>query len=149
MTERKKNWKLKLQEARLLSKKSVEMLHARVSLLVEIEADSEFQDWCVENHVNSYNQLDEEVADTAFDYLTLKTVLAEYPTCEEWVKTSVRVMVAAIAKKHKKEGGKGISYKQKWQAAMREIDRLNATIEQMKLQMQQMESDKRLFAGSK
>lgn len=96
-------WEMKMNEAKKLRKKGAELLFKRVSLLIECYLDAEFLAWCEENRTNEIDFLDNELEDTACDFLTLKAVMEAFPTVESWRKHNLRDMIADCLVATKKE----------------------------------------------
>lgn len=123
----KKSWKVDLNEARAMRKQGAELLHQRVSLLVKVYNDPAFQAHCAETEVNDLDFVDNELADTAATFLTLKAVLDAYPNAEDWSKHNIRDLIATVIESQKKPSGRQtMSWKEKCLAAEKECERLRA-----------------------
>jgi squalene cyclase len=137
MSAKKTKWEVKLHEAREMRKRGAELLFDRVVLLVECYEDEQFRAWCSETETNDVDYLDEELSDTAAAFMTLKAVLHQYPTRDEWVKHNIRVLIAQVlqeqAEATKRDGEeKRISWKERALAAEKECERLRAELANMK-----------------
>lgn len=135
----KKKWELKLHQARELRKQGSEILFDRITLLVACYDDEGFRKWCADSETDELNYLDEEVSDVAATFLTLKAVLAEFPTKEEWLKHNIRVMIATVIA-NQKDAREETMDRPKWKeralAAEAECERLRSEIAQLKESLQ-------------
>lgn len=126
------NWKVKLNEQRELKKMGAELLHQRVSLLVQVYDDKSFIEWCEESETDEIEYLDNELADVASEFMTLRAVLKEYPTAAEWAARNIRELIAEVleAGKRQRKGDSEprISWKDRAIAAEKECERLRAEL---------------------
>ena len=133
----KRKWETQLHEARELRKRGSELLFDRVALLVSVYNDGSFRSWCAANETVDLDYLDEELSDTAASFMTLKAVLVEHPTRDEWVKHNIRDLIAQViesqAESRKRDGEpKRPSWKERAMVAERECERLRAEIASIK-----------------
>lgn len=152
-TMTKKKWELSLREARQLKNKGSAILYQRVVLLKNCYDDAEFRKWCDEQGTNAADYLDDEIADTACQFLTLLAVLMSYPNEADWVKHSIRdliaeAMAAEKAAKPKADTSERISWKDRCLAAERECERLRAELESLKKTLEFILSAKSEHAAS-
>lgn len=124
------NWRTRMKKQRDLKQKGSQILWQRVKLLIEIEEDSEFHDWCNDQGVDVYEQLDQEVAEINGSYLMLKAVMDAYPEEAAWEKR-LDVLIAEVRNRQKKprKDRESISWKERALAAERECERLRGELE--------------------
>ena len=92
----KRKWETNLHEARELKKQGAALLFDRVTLLVAVYEDAGFRAWCADSETVDLDYLDEELSDTAANFLTLKAVLDAYTTQDEWVTHNIRDLIAQV-----------------------------------------------------
>lgn len=80
------SWRLKMKEQRDLRSRGSELLYERVKLLMDVEADPDFTAYCDEQGVEPLDELDNEVAEIAASFATLKEVMRVYPKKSSWTK---------------------------------------------------------------
>ena len=75
----------KLAKSREFKAQGAVLLWERMTIYVELERDEEFVDWVrnVEG-TNEYDFFDDELAETGYDYYTLRGVLNVFPDKERW-----------------------------------------------------------------
>lgn len=135
MTKNKQvKWQLNLKVARDLRKQGSGLLFDRVVALVECYDDGEFRQWCSDENTNAMEYLDGELDDTAYDFMTLREVLATYPERESWLRHNIRDMVAEVMASQKKvdQNTERISWKERALAAERECERLRSELATVK-----------------
>ena len=84
------SWRMLMKQQQELKKKGAADLHRRVTLLIQIQNDSEFQSWCESEHVNYEDEFNRELNDVGIDFVTLRSVFNSYPNVEDWERTNVR-----------------------------------------------------------
>lgn len=129
MSTKRSKWEMNLRQARDLRKKGAELLFDRVSLLIACYNDQDFRAWCADQGSNECDYLDDELNDTAFDFLTLKAVVVEYPHREQWVKHNIRDLVAEVLTNQRRDdkaddATKRMSWKERALAAERRVEQL-------------------------
>lgn len=125
------NWKKKLNEHKELRKQGAVLLHARVTLLVAVYDDEAFREWCEVNETDEIEYLDEQLSDVAVEFMTLRTVLQEFPKAEEWAERNIRELIAEVleAKRRKRgESTERISWKERALAAEKECEQLRTEL---------------------
>jgi hypothetical protein len=137
MMAKKSKWEVKMHEARELRKQGAGLLFDRVSLLVACYEDDEFRSWHADNGTNELDFLDEELSDTAVGFMTFRSVLAAYPSRDDWLRHNVRELIALTieaeneGKKRERDQARP-SWKERALAAEAECERLRAEIANMK-----------------
>ena len=150
MAKKSENWKLQLKEQRELRSQGALLIRQRVGLLITIGDDKDFQDWCESNGKNSLDELDAELDDVGFDFLTLKAVYEQVTSEEAWRKTSLRLLVAEVLGATKRERTKeSISWKERCLSAEKECERLRSTNDVLTARVTELEKVIRLLAGDR
>lgn len=123
-------WELKMGRQRELRKKGAELLFERVQLLVQCYDDPEFRSFCEQNSIVDLDYMDNELEDTAANFLTLRAVYEAYPTALEWKKHNIRDLIAEVLASTKKtrEPGQKQSWKERALAAEKMCEQLRAEI---------------------
>jgi hypothetical protein len=134
---KKSKWELKMHEARELRKQGAGLLFDRVALLVDCYDDEDFRQWHADQGTNELDFLDEELSDTAVNFMTFRAVLAAYPNREDWVRHNVRELIAlTVAAENESRKRDNESARQSWKeralAAERECERLRAELANMR-----------------
>jgi hypothetical protein len=135
MTQSVEKWEKKLHEARELRKRGAAVLYQRVALLVVVYEDAEFRRYHADAGTNELDFLDEELSDTAANFLTLKAVYDSHPQEADWVKHNVRDLIALAMQKPgtpKDNVAPRVSWKDRAEAAERECERLRAELASIK-----------------
>lgn len=125
------NWKVKLNKHKELRKQGAVLLHERVSLLVEIYDDEAFREWCNISEIDELEYLDEQLADVAVEFMTLRAVLQDFPKSETWADRNIRELIAEVLESKKRRRGESterISWKERAIAAEKECERLRAEL---------------------
>ena len=145
------NWRMRMHEQRELKKMGTAVLYERVLLLIEIEKDPQFTAWCEQQGVAVLDQLDDELADVAFEYLTLKAMMEQYPTIEEWQAVSLRQMVAQyiLDTKPERKPKSTLSWKERCLAAEKECERLRAENNTLRARLTEVQSALQVAAGGR
>ncbi len=130
MAMKQKKWEMKMHEQRELRKAGAELLHQRARLLVACYEDNEFRAWCESTGKNDLDVLDEELADVAIGFLTLKTVLEKYPDADIWRVRNIRELVAEVidSQKSERKTSERIGWKERCLAAEKECERLRGEL---------------------
>ena len=126
------SWRMKLHDARQLKKQGTQVLFDRVKLLCECYADAEYRRWCEDQGEAVEDQLDAEVSDFCQSFLTVKAVYDANGDVDAWQRHGFAYLAHEVAESQRKESRPGISYKQLYQQALKEIERLRAEIETFK-----------------
>ena len=136
----KRKWETNLHEARELKKQGAALLFDRVTLLVAVYEDAGFRAWCADSDTVDLDYLDEELSDTAANFLTLKAVLDTYTTQDEWVTHNIRDLIAQVisdqAGEKKVRQNPEPTWKERAIAAEKKIELLLAKIEQLEESLQ-------------
>ncbi len=119
------NWRTKMKEQRTLKKEGAKLLHSRMILLMQIELDEEFIEWCDDNETNVYAELGKELAEIGYGYGVLKSVMEEFPAEAEWGKSLSTLIAEVIKKQQRPKSDKDrLSWKEIAEDRQKEIDRL-------------------------
>lgn len=137
------SWRMLMKQQQELKKKGAADLHRRVTLLIQIQNDSEFQSWCESEHVNYEDEFNRELNDVGIDFVTLRSVFNSYPNVEDWERTNVRKLVAQVVDKQPKsrQSTDRISWKDRAKELEMELKRVVAEkkeLEQRLLEQKQM-----------
>lgn len=98
------SWTQKLAAQRDLRSKGAAMIWERMKILMEVYKDDEFLGHCEENERNAIDLLDDEVADTCTDFLSLKATIECFPDQAQWQRERLDQLVAkAIEMRRKKD----------------------------------------------
>lgn len=144
------NWKLKIDAQRKLKRKGALLIRERVGLLIEIEQDEEFFAFCNENASSTIEELDKELDDVGFDFLTMKKVYETITDPKQWERTSLRMLVAEVLGKKKIDRTKeGISWKERALKSEKECERLRADNMVLTARVTELEKVIRLLAGER
>lgn len=150
MASKKENWKLQLKEQRDLRSQGALLIRKRVGLLIAIYDDLEFGEFCESNGKNSLDELDAELDDVGFDFLTLKAVYEQVTSEDAWKKTSLRLLVAEVLGKQNRERTKEtVSWKERCLAAEKESERLRNANDVLTARVSELEKALRILAGER
>jgi len=103
---RSPKWEVKMNEVIALRQQGAGNLFKRVVLMIEINADPRFIEWCEANETNREEYLNAGLSDTAMDFATLCMLYDEYPDEQSWVDMNIRQLVAQIILKRRQERAK-------------------------------------------
>lgn len=122
-------WELKMNKQRELKRQGAALLFQRVKLLVECYESAEFLQWCEDNSVVDLDYLDNELADAAASFLTLKAVYSAYGKESDWTGRNVRELIAEVLEKQKRtKVSERVSWKERCLEAEKECERLRAEL---------------------
>jgi len=123
------SWRKQMEEARKLRAEGSKMVYQRMVILMAIESDPEFVDWCAQTETNIYDVLDEEVAELNANYLVLVAVMKKYPKELDWAK-KLGVLIAEVkeSQKRTRESGERTSWKEIAEERQKEIERLTSQL---------------------
>lgn len=96
-------WSQKLATQRELRSKGAAMIYDRMKILLEVYKDDEFLNHCVELERNAADVLDDEVADTCADFLSLKCAMDYFPEKSQWQKERLDQLVAKSLEMRRKK----------------------------------------------
>ena len=125
-------WAQTLYRARELKSSSVADQFERVKLLCELHDDREYREHCDYHDLVMEDELDAEVCDFCQSFLTVRAVYLANPTVEPWLNHGFIYLAHELADSKRKPREPGVSYKAKYLAATKEIERLRAELETLK-----------------
>lgn len=99
-------WSQKLATQREMRSKGAALIYDRMKILLEVFKDEEFLNHCMERERNAADLLDEEVADTCTDFLSLKCVIEYFPDKAIWQKERLDQLVAKSLEMRRKKDNK-------------------------------------------
>jgi hypothetical protein len=129
-----KNWRTKLNLARDLKKRGIQLLFERMTVLAQVHDDPEFRAWCAAENRDLYNELDHDVDDTAATFMTLKAVLDHFPNREDWQTKGLPTMIAEIQVKQRAERKprETVSHKQRADDAEKLVEQLQDEVDRLR-----------------
>jgi hypothetical protein len=143
------SWRMKMLEQRQLKVKGAGLIYLRISLLIKICDDEEFQADCDSRDVERYDILDDELDDVGFDFLTLRRVWELNPSEDVWTSKSLRVLVAESVKKDrpsKENPAQRLSWKDRCRDLEKECERLRAALNAAGARIEELERIIKIFA---
>jgi cell division protein FtsB len=91
------NYKTLLVSARKLKGKTQILLFQRVAILCQVFDDQQFRADCgAADDFAAGAALDSELDDTGFEFLQLRAVIQRFPAAEDWSKSTLATMYAAV-----------------------------------------------------
>lgn len=135
-------WESDLERQRLLKRQGIELLHERIKLLCHVYDDVDFRSWCDASGVIDLDYLDAELSDVAVSFLTLRAVLLQHPSVDDWKGGNIRQMIAEVleSQKPKRERTEVVSWKERALAAEKEIERLQFELQKRDSTIQELRS---------
>lgn len=131
-----KTWQNWLKQHDQLAKKSAGLVWERMQLLLKVEQDRGFKQWCEQENKSWVGVLNEKLSDTCATYGELCLVLRKYPDKQQWEEGSLWAKKLEVLQPARRvqTGGEGnteitttekLSWKQKYLELRAKFDTLN------------------------
>lgn len=137
----KANWRKRLEEARELAKQGAALTFDRITILAEIYQDPAFLNDCDRRGVDPIEEINDEVADTAMTFTTLRSMLAEFPRREDWLNRRLQDMAASIIVNRREVDNKKpreAGWKQRFEELQEQYDALERKFELTDAQLSEL-----------